>query len=358
MAATCRAGAVRTTASSTKPPDARRAHSRRLRDRQAQDRARLRRVEQGGRFVRIPRILGASPTGADDQAGVGGQRSGIQGDHRRRGVVRSAPGIRGIAHGPAGDRRAVRRGALERARRAARHGSGPERRARGDRWDRQREERRPTRDPHPAGMMCSLCTMHIVHVDLWTRGKTAVASAQHYRRRTAMRVGIGYDSHRFAAGRKLILGGVEIAHPLGLAGHSDADAVAHALTDAVLGAAGLGDIGTMFPDSEPRWRGADSLELLKQAYRAVLAAGHRLAQADVTVIAEQPKIGPHVTQMRERLAGSLSVAPDAISVKRETNEGMGWIGRAEGIAVIAVAVLEGPISSPRSNPSRPARSTR
>jgi len=155
-----------------------------------------------------------------------------------------------------------------------------------------------------------------------------------------MRVGLGYDSHRFAAGRQLILGGVEIAHPLGLAGHSDADAVAHALTDAVLGAAGLGDIGTMFPDSEPRWQGADSLELLKQAYRAVLAAGHTLVQADVTVIAEQPKIGPHVTQMRQRLAGALSVAPGAISVKGKTNEGMGWIGRAEGIAVIAVAVLE------------------
>ena len=155
-----------------------------------------------------------------------------------------------------------------------------------------------------------------------------------------MRVGLGYDSHRFAAGRKLILGGVEIAHPLGLAGHSDADAVAHALTDAVLGAAGLGDIGTMFPDSEPRWQGADSLELLKQAYRAVLAAGHELVQADVTVIAEQPKIGPHVTHMRERLAGALSVSSDAISVKGKTNEGMGWIGRAEGIAVIAVAVLE------------------
>ena len=155
-----------------------------------------------------------------------------------------------------------------------------------------------------------------------------------------MRVGIGYDSHRFAAGRNLILGGVEIAHPLGLAGHSDADAVAHALIDAILGAAGLGDIGTMFPNSDPRWQGADSLELLQRAHRAVVAAGHRLAQADVTVIAEQPKIGPHVTHMRERLAAALSVSSDAISVKGKTNEGMGWIGRAEGIAVIAVAVLE------------------
>ena len=155
-----------------------------------------------------------------------------------------------------------------------------------------------------------------------------------------MRVGIGYDSHRFAAGRRLILGGVEIAHPLGLAGHSDADAVAHALIDAMLGAAGLGDIGTMFPDSDPRWQGADSLELLQRAHRAVVTAGHKLVQADVTVIAEQPKIGPHVPLMRERLAAALTVSSDAISVKGKTNEGMGWIGRAEGIAVIAVAVLE------------------
>jgi len=155
-----------------------------------------------------------------------------------------------------------------------------------------------------------------------------------------MRVGIGYDSHRFAAGRKLILGGVEIAHPLGLAGHSDADAVAHALTDAILGAAGLGDIGTLFPDTDPRWRNANSLELLKDAHGRAVAAGHRLVQADVTVIAELPKIGPHVTHMRERLAGALSVSSDAISVKGKTNEGMGWIGRAEGVAVIAVAVLE------------------
>ncbi|HYT99996.1 MAG TPA: 2-C-methyl-D-erythritol 2,4-cyclodiphosphate synthase [Gemmatimonadales bacterium] len=155
-----------------------------------------------------------------------------------------------------------------------------------------------------------------------------------------MRVGIGYDSHRFAAGRKLILGGVEIPHPRGLAGHSDADAVAHALTDAVLGAAGLGDIGTTFPDSEPRWLGANSLELLQQAYHMVAAAGHRLVQADITVIVEQPKIAPHVAQMRERLAAALSVAANAISVKGKTNEGMGWIGRGEGVAVIAVAVLE------------------
>src|SRR2546429_2551613 len=174
---------------------------------------------------------------------------------------------------------------------------------------------------------------------------------------TGMRVGIGYDSHRFAAGRKLILGGVEIAHPLGLAGHSDADAVAHALIDAMLGAAGLGDIGTMFPDSDPRWRGADSVELLKQAYRAVAATGHKVVQADITVIAERPKIGPHVPLMRERLAGALAVPAEAISVKGETNAGMGRRGRAEGDAGIAVAGLEGPSPAAPSRSSRPRRAT-
>ena len=155
-----------------------------------------------------------------------------------------------------------------------------------------------------------------------------------------MRVGIGYDSHRFADGRKLILGGVEIPHPQGLAGHSDADAVAHALTDALLGAAGLGDIGTLFPDTDPRWKNADSLDLLKQAYRDVQGAGRRFVQADITVVAERPKLAPYVAKMRERLAGALSVPASAVSVKGKTNEGMGWIGRGEGVAAIAVAVLE------------------
>ncbi len=158
-----------------------------------------------------------------------------------------------------------------------------------------------------------------------------------------MRVGIGYDSHRFADGpppRKLILGGVEIPHPRGLAGHSDADAVAHALTDALLGAAGLGDIGGLFPDTDARWKDASSLELLREAYNRVAATGRRFVQADITVIAEQPKIGPYVTQMKERLAGALDAAPGAISVKGKTNEGLGWVGRGEGIAVMAVALLD------------------
>jgi 2-C-methyl-D-erythritol 2,4-cyclodiphosphate synthase len=154
-----------------------------------------------------------------------------------------------------------------------------------------------------------------------------------------MRVGIGYDSHRFAAGRKLILGGVEIPHDRGLDGWSDADAVAHALTDAVLGAAGLGDIGRLFPPSEPQWRNADSLMLLAEAHRRVVAAGYRFVQGDVTVVLERPKLAPFIERMRERLAGALGATPGDVSVKAKTNEGMGWIGRGEGIAAIAVAVV-------------------
>ena len=154
-----------------------------------------------------------------------------------------------------------------------------------------------------------------------------------------MRVGIGYDSHRFATGRKLILGGVEIPHDQGLDGWSDADAVAHALTDALLGAAGLGDIGRLFPPSDPKWRDADSLQLLAEAHRQVVAAGFRFAQGDVTVILERPKLAPFVDKMRERLAGALGAKAAEVSVKAKTNEGMGWIGRGEGVAAMAVAIL-------------------
>jgi 2-C-methyl-D-erythritol 2,4-cyclodiphosphate synthase len=157
-----------------------------------------------------------------------------------------------------------------------------------------------------------------------------------------MRVGVGYDSHRFADGdgRKLVLGGVEIPHPRGLAGHSDADAVAHALTDAILGAAGLGDIGTMFPPTNPRWKDADSVDLLKRAYLRVVEAGLTFVSADITVIMEQPRLSAYVDGMREKLAGALVAGYSTVSVKAKTNEGMGWIGRGEGVAVIAVALLE------------------
>ena len=159
-----------------------------------------------------------------------------------------------------------------------------------------------------------------------------------------MRVGIGYDSHPFAAGRKLILGGVEIPHAKGLAGHSDADAVAHAVTDAILGAAGLGDIGRMFPNDDPQWKNASSIELLNKAFLKVAEAGFRLVHADVTVIIEKPKLAPHLDAMEEKLAGAL-LGSGHVSVKAKTNEGMGWIGRGEGVAVMAVATLQEPGSA-------------
>jgi len=154
------------------------------------------------------------------------------------------------------------------------------------------------------------------------------------------RTGIGYDSHRFAAGRRLVLGGVTIPHPEGLAGHSDADVVAHALTDAILGAAGAGSIGGHFPDTDPRWKDADSMVLLRDAYATVRARGYAFVQCDITVIAEAPKIGPHAAEMAARIAAALGAEAGDINVKGKTNEGMGFIGRREGIAAIAVATLE------------------
>lgn len=163
-----------------------------------------------------------------------------------------------------------------------------------------------------------------------------------------MRVGIGYDSHPFAPRRKLILGGVEIPNAKGLAGHSDADAVAHAVTDAILGAAGLGDIGQMFPNDDPQWKDASSISLLNQAFLKVVEAGFRFVHADVTIILEQPQLAPHLDTMKERLAEALLSGPAHVSVKAKTNEGMGWIGRGEGIAVMAVATLAEP-GGPRSS---------
>ena len=154
------------------------------------------------------------------------------------------------------------------------------------------------------------------------------------------RVGIGYDSHRFVAGRPLILGGITIPHSHGLAGHSDADAVAHALTDAILGAAGAGDIGQLFPDTDPQWQDADSMELLRTAHELVRGRGYTLAQADCTVVTERPRLGPHLGAMAAALAARVGLESGAVSVKAKTNEGMGFIGRGEGLAVIAVAVLE------------------
>jgi 2-C-methyl-D-erythritol 2,4-cyclodiphosphate synthase len=153
------------------------------------------------------------------------------------------------------------------------------------------------------------------------------------------RTGIGYDSHRFKPGGPLVLGGVRIPADVSLAGHSDADAVAHAVTDAILGAAAAGDIGALFPDNDPTNRNRDSIDMLSIAAQHLRTLGYTVSNVDVTVIAESPRIGPHVAAMRERLAGALGVTAAAISVKGKTNEGMGWIGRGEGIACIAVATL-------------------
>jgi 2-C-methyl-D-erythritol 2,4-cyclodiphosphate synthase len=153
------------------------------------------------------------------------------------------------------------------------------------------------------------------------------------------RVGIGYDSHRFAPPGPLILGGVSIPSDVRLHGHSDGDAIAHAVTDAILGAAGAGDIGEMFSDKDPANKGKNSIEMLAGAVARVREKGWRVQQVDVTVVTEQPKIAPHRDAMRERLASTLRIDADAISVKGKTNEGMGWIGRGEGLACIAVATI-------------------
>jgi 2-C-methyl-D-erythritol 2,4-cyclodiphosphate synthase len=146
-------------------------------------------------------------------------------------------------------------------------------------------------------------------------------------------VGIGYDSHRFAPGRRLVLGGVEIEHEQGLAGHSDADVLTHAVIDAILGAAGNGDIGTMFPDDDDRWRDADSIDLLRTVVGTI---GGAIVNVDATLICEEPRLGPHRAEMERTIAEATSAR---VSVKATSNEGMGWIGRGEGIACIAVAML-------------------
>lgn len=154
-----------------------------------------------------------------------------------------------------------------------------------------------------------------------------------------VRTGIGYDSHRFAPGGPMRLGGVDIPSDVALVGHSDGDAICHALTDAILGAAALGDIGEMFADTDPANRGRDSVEMLQAALARVHAQGWAVVNVDVTVIAERPKIAPQREGIRARLAAVLGVPVGCVSVKGKTNEGMGWVGRGEGLACIAVATL-------------------
>ena len=153
------------------------------------------------------------------------------------------------------------------------------------------------------------------------------------------RAGIGYDLHRLVEGRPLVLGGVTIPFERGLAGHSDADAVCHAITDAILGAAGAGDIGRHFPDTDPAWKDASSLDLLRRAAEVVRARGFEVGNVDATVIAERPKLAPFIDAMRERVAAALLVAADRVSIKGKTNEGVGALGRGEAIAVHAVALV-------------------
>lgn len=152
-------------------------------------------------------------------------------------------------------------------------------------------------------------------------------------------MGIGIDAHAFEDGTPLVLGGVEIDHPRGLAGHSDGDVLAHALTDAVLGAAGMEDIGALFPSGDPALAGADSIELLREAWRRVQEAGWELVNADVVLIGEEPRLAPHRDAMRARLAGALGVGPELVAVRATTTDGLGFTGRREGLAAQAVALL-------------------
>ncbi len=156
----------------------------------------------------------------------------------------------------------------------------------------------------------------------------------------AQRFGIGYDCHRFGASRPLILGGVELPHDSGLVGHSDGDAVVHAVIDALLGAAALGDIGRLFPDSDQRWKDVNSLEMLDDVHRRLTDAGFSIVNIDVTVVTERPKLAPHVDRMRETVSGHLRLAPDAVSIKGKTNEEMDAVGRGDGLQVFAIASVE------------------
>lgn len=153
------------------------------------------------------------------------------------------------------------------------------------------------------------------------------------------RIGQGYDCHALVAGRKLIIGGVDIPHSTGLLGHSDADVLLHAMTDALFGAAGLGDIGRHFPDTDARFAGADSRVLLREAVARVAAAGYAIGNVDATIIAQAPKMAPHISQMIANLSSDLGVEPGQINIKAKTNEKLGYLGREEGIAAEAIALL-------------------
>ena len=170
---------------------------------------------------------------------------------------------------------------------------------------------------------------------------------------TEYRVGLGVDAHVLSGGRPLVLGGVEVEHDRGLAGHSDGDVIAHALVDAILGAAGLGDIGSLFPSDDPAWEGASSLDLLRRAVADVRAAGYELVNADCILVGEEPRIAGHQDEMRRRLGGALGVEPEHVAVRATTTDGLGFAGRREGLAAQAVALVR---ATSRAEPAetRPA----
>lgn len=155
-----------------------------------------------------------------------------------------------------------------------------------------------------------------------------------------MRIGHGYDVHRLTEGRKCIIGGVDIPSPVGLLGHSDADVLLHAISDAVLGACAMGDIGKLFPDTDEKWKGADSLELLKEVVRQANGRGYKIVNIDSTVLAQTPKMAPHIADMRKNIAAACNIDIDCVSVKATTEEGLGFTGAKQGIAAHAVCLVE------------------
>lgn len=155
-----------------------------------------------------------------------------------------------------------------------------------------------------------------------------------------MRIGHGYDVHKLVEGRKCIIGGVDIPSPLGLLGHSDADVLLHAVSDALLGSCAMGDIGHLFPDTDDRWKGADSLELLKEVVRRVNEKGYRVVNIDATILAQTPKMAPYISEMRKNIAAACNVNQDLVSVKATTEEGLGFTGAKQGIAAHAVCLID------------------
>lgn len=155
-----------------------------------------------------------------------------------------------------------------------------------------------------------------------------------------MRIGHGFDAHAFVEGRRLLLGGIEIAHPRGLDGHSDADVAVHAIIDALLGAAAAGDIGLLFPSSDPQWKNARSLDMLAHTNDVVRSQGYAVGTIDATIVAQEPKLAPHIPAMRQAIASALALEVDRVSIKATTSDGMGFTGRGEGIAAFAVVLLE------------------